>query len=148
MRRWSIRTAQRGRAAQKILANCCKIRKRCHSAGKLVNWSEREDEDKTVGYCYMFICMQDSFFATVIPQIQICLRAIRIVLHATSDKITHWREHTEQHRGFKENLNLKTMLLSLKPSNTSSCIPGDVLTWNIYFQCCYKSYILTFRLQH
>lgn len=148
MRRWSIRAAQHGHAVQKILANCSKIRKRCHSAGKLVNWSEREDKDKTVGYCYISICMQDSFFATVIPQIQICLCAIRIVLHATSDKINHRREHTEQYRGFKENLNLKTTRLSLKPSNTSSCIPGDVLTWNIYFQCYYKSYILTVKLQH
>lgn len=132
MRRWSIRTAQCSCAVQKILANCCKMQKRCYSAGKLVNWSEGEDKVKMVGYCQILICMQVwSFFLTVIPQIQICVCAITIMHHATSDEINCWRECTEWYREFKENLSLKSTLrcqlmqswlLSLKPSNTSSCI--------------------------
>lgn len=30
--------------------------KRCYSAGKLVNWSEGADEEKTAGYCQILKC--------------------------------------------------------------------------------------------
>lgn len=45
-----IRTAQWSGRAEKIMENR-KIYKRCYSAGKLVNWSEGADEEKTAGHC-------------------------------------------------------------------------------------------------
>lgn len=147
MRRWFIRTQWSG-TVEKILENCCKMYKRCYSAGKLVNWSDGADEEKTAGYCQIlhWVSAWSSFL------LQWPYRS------KSMSNENPGRKHIEWHREFKENLDLSTVLkyqkliqswlLSLDPSNTSGCIPRDALTWNMCFHCQDKSYILTFMSQH
>lgn len=150
--------------AQKILANCCKMQKRCYLAGRLVNWSEGEDKEKIVGYAvwnrqtakYQSTCKPDLFCYSdpTDSKLYTCNQKPCFMLHHqmkstigqnVQNDIGNSESKFEHYAEMPANT---ILLLSLKPWNTSSYIPRDVLTWNIYFHCRYKFYILTFKFQH